>query len=705
MSRRNKAPAACASFLMAASVAAQAESPAPSAPAGELPAVTVRASDDAAGTRGWRTLRSDSALGLNLSRRETPQSISAITQQQIEDFGLASVHDLLDLATGVHVERVETDRTYYTARGFDVTNFQFDGIGMPFINGAQWSDLDTVVFERVDILRGANGLLSSTGNPSATVNFVRKRPTAQLQASAALTVGSWNRRREELDVGGPLSVDGRVRARVVAAHEKGGSWLDRYGIEKTVVSGIVEADLGAGTRLSAGYTQQQGNADSPMWGALPLHFADGGLTNYAASTSTAAGWAWWNNTDRRAHAQLSHQWANGWQLKASALRRTLRSDSQLLYVYGTPERATGLGLFAYPSQFRGDYAQSSADLRASGPFTLAGRSHELLVGANWARESARERSDYGRGIGTPMPDLATWNGSYPKPLFDSGTDGSDFGTRRASLYAAARLNATDRVKVILGANATHVRSSGSNYGVAHEYDRSAVSPYAGITVALGEQLTAYASHTRIFNPQAQVDANRRVLDPIEGRSLEAGLKTEWLDKRLAASLALFRTRQANTAEAAGTFADFQTYYRGIDATATGFEAEITGRLAPGWEVNGGYTQMRLKDDATGADARTFVPRRLLRMALSWRPRALPALTLGVAARWQSAISTVDAGTAIRQGGYALLDLMARYEFDPQWSLAVNVHNATGRKYLTSLYWTQAYYGAPRNVSATLRYAY
>jgi outer membrane receptor for ferric coprogen and ferric-rhodotorulic acid len=666
--------------------------------------VVVTGSDDPAGAVGYRTRRSDSALGFNLQRREIPQSMSVITQTQIEDFGLFSVHDLLALVTGVNVERVETDRTYYTARGFDITNFQFDGVGMPFTNGSQWGDLDTAAFERVDVLRGANGLLSSTGNPSATVNFVRKRPTRDFQASAAVTVGSWNRKRGEADLSGPLNAEGTVRGRLIVAGEKKDSYLDRYGSEKTLLSGAIDADLAPGTRLSVGLLEQHNDARSPMWGALPLHDSNGNPTNYDVSTSTAADWAFWNNRDRRANVELTHELANGWQVKASALRRTLRADSELFYVYGTPDATTGLGLYAYPSQFQGDYAQTTGDVRLTGPYTLGGRKHELLLGAAWGHERASELSNYGQGIGTALPGLAGWDGAYPKPTFDAGTDGSSFDTTRRSLYAATRLNPAEGLKVVLGANATSIHSSGINYGVAHAYDASVVTPYAGVVVDLGDTVSAYASVTRIFNPQTEVDVNHQVLAPIQGRSVEAGLKSEWLDKRLATSFAIFRTQQDNTAQAAGSFSNFQTYYAPVNATATGFEAELTGQLARGWEINGGYTQLRLRDDA-GNEARTFVPRRTLRLATSYRPSAAPPLTLGAAVRHQSAISTVDGTATIRQGSYALLDLMARYDFDPHWSLTVNLNNVTDRKYLTSLYWTQAYYGAPRNVSATLRWTY
>jgi outer membrane receptor for ferric coprogen and ferric-rhodotorulic acid len=123
------------------------------------------------------------ATGLDMSLRETPQSVTILTRPGSSDFGLTNVNDLLAQVTGVNVEKVETDRTYYNSRGFDITNFQVDGIGLPLIWGIQFGDLDTVLFDRVEVVRGANSMMTGTGNPSATINYVRKRPTEDFQAT------------------------------------------------------------------------------------------------------------------------------------------------------------------------------------------------------------------------------------------------------------------------------------------------------------------------------------------------------------------------------------------------------------------------------------------------------------------------------------------------------------------------------------------
>jgi outer membrane receptor for ferric coprogen and ferric-rhodotorulic acid len=672
--------------------------------AATLPAVSVSASGAGDSTGGsYRARRSQTALGLNLSRRDTPQSVSVVTRAQMDDFGLVSVNDVLDQVTGVQVQRVETDRTYYTARGFDVTNFQYDGVGLPFTNGAQWGDLDMALYERVDVLRGANGLLSSTGNPSATVNFVSKKPTRDFTASAALTLGSWNERRGEVDLSGPLDSEGRVRGRLIAVRDSHDSYLDRYHVDRTLLSGMLDVDLTRDTQLSLSYVEQHNDADSPMWGALPLTYSDGTPTDYDVSTSTATDWAWWHNTERRAQATLTQDLGSDWLLKATVMQRRLSSDSDLFYVYGTPNRDTssGSGLYAYPSAFTGSYTQSMTDVRASGPFTLAGRQHELLAGLSWAHEQARERSDYGQGIGDDVPDLSTWNGSTTLPSFDNGTDGSRFNMLRRSAYAATRLSVRDDLKVIVGANATQVSSSGENYGVAHAYDRGRVTPYLGAVLDLTPEVSAYASVTRIFNPQTEVDRTLQVLRPIEGHSTEAGLKSEWLDKRLSASLGVFRTRQNHTASADG-HVGIQQVYREEDATATGYELELSGKPLPGWELNGGWTQLSLHNDE-GDDARTFVPRRTLRVASTWE--LLPALKVGAAMRYQSRVAYSNAADSPTQASYAVVDLMAGYTFSRQWKLDVQLRNVGDKKYLNSLYWDQAYYGAPRNLQATLRYTY
>ena len=75
--------------------------------------------------------KTTTATNLNLTIFETPQTVTAISRSQMNDFMLDKANDVLDYTPGVTVEEVETHRTYYTARGFDIVNFQYDGVGTP----------------------------------------------------------------------------------------------------------------------------------------------------------------------------------------------------------------------------------------------------------------------------------------------------------------------------------------------------------------------------------------------------------------------------------------------------------------------------------------------------------------------------------------------------------------------------------------------
>lgn len=661
---------------------------------------------------GYNVQSTSTANKLDLSPRETPQSISAVTRQQMDDFGLDSINDVLNASTGVTVESIETDRTYYTARGFDVTNFQVDGLGLPFTYGLQDGDIDTAIYDRIDILRGANGLLSSTGNPSATINFVRKRPTAEFQGSVGVTVGSWDNYRLDVDLSGPLNSSGSVRGRAVAAIKEGDSYLDRYSLDKQVFSGIVEADITPTTRLAAGVAYQKNSPQGVLWGALPLYHSDGTATDFDVSTSTAADWSFWDTTDTRVFAELTQSLGEQWVLKATINYGRKKGESELFYVYGTPDRDTGLGLFSYPSAYDDDNRDLFGDLYLAGSFALAGRAHDLVIGANAGRRTTEELSWYGNDIGTPLPALEDWNGDYPKPSFDAFSQGSDFDMRRQSLYATARWNLADSFKLITGANLTHVESSGLSYGTAHDFEDTRTTPFVGTVYDFAPQYSWYASYAKIFNPQVELDADFQVLDPLTGDNLETGIKGEWFDQRLNGSIAVFRTRQNNAAESAGfDTTTGLTYYEGVNAKSTGFELELAGRVAPGWDISTGYTQLRLKGD-DGQDVRTYVPRRIFRLATAYRIPQLPGLRVGATLRWQDDIhrdqDAIDSNgntIVIRQESYALLGLMAGCEFGDRWDATFNIDNVTDEKYVPSLYWDQGYYGAPRNASLTLRYRF
>ncbi len=651
-----------------------------------------------------------SATRLPLSPRETPQTINVVTRTQMDDFRLNNATSLLSAVPGVFVQQVETDRNYYIIRGYDVTNFQVDGVGMPFSTEEQIGDLDMAFYDRVEVLKGANGLLSNTGNPSGTVNFIRKRPKREFSANAGLSYSSFATRRLDIDISSPLNDSGSVRGRLIGAYQKGNSHLDRYGLEKRMLGVIVDADLGDRTTLTLGHTYQRNKSKSPMWGALSLYYTDGSAIDYDVSDSYAPDWAYWNTTDQTSFAELNHDWGGGWKTKGSLTYRKITQDAEQFLATGVPDRETGLGLTTYPTKYDRYEKQWIGDISTTGKYTLGGREHDLMFGVN-ANRSKNYMTSLEAGVGVALPPLFVWDRQFPRPDFANGTETfSDFTVRKTTAFAATRLNLRDDFKVIAGLNYTRATSSGEHYGEPREYKRNKLSPYLGLIYDLNDNYSVYASYTGIFNPQSQVDINGQILPAIEGKNYEIGLKGESADGKINGSIALFRAEQDNTAEY-DTFLDGLSRYKAVNSRSAGFELALQGEVMPGLQVSAGYTHFFSIKDEDGKAVREFVPKNSFTVAASYAVPAVQGLKVGGAVRWQSETRRLQGQTPagddiyLKQKSYAVTDLMASYEVNKNVTVGVNVKNVFDKKYLTSTQWAQGFYAPSRSVGMNVQLKY
>ena len=413
----------------------------------------------------------------------------------------------------------------------------------------------------------------------------------------------------------------------------------------------------------------------------------------------------------RAFAELAHAFGNDWSLRAAFNHQDKDQDSELFYVYGTPDRDTGLGLFAYPSAYAGSTRSRHVDVRASGPLAFGGRRHDAVVGASWADSRVREISWYGNDVGTPLGPGGAFDGRYPKPAFDSDSDGSDFEFRRDALYANVRWDLADTFKLITGANHARVRMAGTGYGTPKDSEVTRTTPFVGAVWDIAAAYSLYASYGGIFAQQTELDASGAPLEAIEGSNLEAGLKGAWLDGRLNASAAVFRVEQDNLARYVGFDVDSgRSVYAGEDARSTGIELEVAGDIGEVWSLSAGWTRLRIEDDA-GDDSRPYVPRTTLRAAAVARVDAVPGLRVGGSVRWQGdiwqpVVLPDGAPARVEQTAYAVVGLMAGYRLRSGWDATLNLDNVTDRRYITSLYSAgQGFYAAPRSVSLTLGYRF
>jgi len=677
----------------------------------QLPAVKVQASSDnvqppTENTHSY-TIRSTTAGSkIALSPKETPQSISVLTRQQMDDFQLNGINDALRQVTGVTVESYDSYATDYTSRGFHITNLQFDGVGIPLIYTAQYGDLDMAMFDRVEVLRGADGLNAETGNPSATVNFIRKRPTYRFQASANVSYGSWDTKRFDVDISGPLNKAGTVAGRLVAVHQDGNSFTDRLKPSKDLLYGVLDINVTPDTLASVGFSYEYNKLDGASWGGLPFLDASGNPLSYGVGASMAPKWAYFNTQEQRAFAELTQQLGRRWTWKTSVNYNDIYNDAKFFYPYGSFD-ADGSGVDSYTSSYVSSNHQMVLDSNVTGKIDLFGRTHDIVFGANFSRSQFSNPSAEGEGDGVPVGYADLLAGNYPEPVFGEATSHINYLDVRRSLYASSRWSLTDRAHVLLGINYTQAASSGSADGSPYDQQSSGSAPYIGLTYDLTREITAYASFTKIFNPQYQLNIDNQLLGPARGRSAEAGIKGAFFDNRLNTSLTVYRVHQSNIATSAGfNPATGNYYYSGGDATSQGVEAEVSGQLTHDWNISAGATILRVTDD-NGQPTQLFIPRKSAHLTTTYRlPWFDHKLTVGSSLRWQSATHYVEEGVGTAtQGAYTVVDFMARYDVNRHFTITGTLNNAFDKKYWSTMEYNYGTYGAPLNGSVNLTWRY
>ncbi|MBK1680949.1 TonB-dependent siderophore receptor [Rhodocyclus tenuis] len=639
----------------------------------------------------------------------------------MEDQGLTQLPEIIQQVAGLSMSQSGnqgSDSTPIYSRGFTVENYQVDGVGHLNSNyAAIFQSNDMVLYDRVEVVRGATGLMNGIGTPSATINLIRKKPTSEFQGYVKAETGSWDRSRVEADVSSALNKAGTLRGRGVIAWQDNDSYIDRLAENKKIVSGIIEADLSPNTLLTTGLSWQQHRARGHSRGGLPLFNSDGTRTNWQRSDSAAATWAYSERENLAAFAALEYRFANDWKLKGTYSYDRSKFDEQLGYAAGgNPDKATGAGVSLYAGRWSGPPTQHSLDVYASGPFTLFERKHDLVFGATVAR-TKQDAESYHLWYVLPVSNIYTWNGASPSQPDTSPKGDFNYTEKTNSAYVTARFKPLDPLSLIVGARTTswedetYNRSyaTGVSSNVKREWSNQ-VTPYAGLVFDLSPQWSVYASYTDIFKPQSSRDASGNYLDPLLGKAYELGSKAELLNGRLNFAGAIYQIEQDNLAVAIpGVLApDGSQAYRPANGTKTrGFELEIGGELARNWQASAAFAR-NLSQDAGGNLLNTNVPQNTLKLFSSYRmPWVGNGLTVGGGVRWQSRtwsdFTSMSGSPRVTQEAYSLVDLMARYEITQQLSAAFNAYNVFDKTYQTSS--SAAYYGEPRNFRLNLTYRF
>ncbi|MGW8202582.1 TonB-dependent siderophore receptor [Sphingomonas bisphenolicum] len=707
------------SFLLSASLAAFGAMPA----AAQAPADAAPVEDEIVVT-GTYTLpnKIDTATGLGLTVQETPQSVSIMTAQRILDQNLISIKDVIVNSVGVSANEVDDVRNNFYARGFEIRNTQVDGVpaAWTLAGGNGETSIDVAIYERVEIVRGATGLLSGAGDPSASVNLVRKHADAtDLTGYVNASIGSWNTWRVSADVGGALTADGRIRARLVGRYEEGESYIDLQKKKKWVLYGVVDADLTDSTLVRVGMSHQDSKPKGATWGALPTFYTDGTTTDLARSQSTAADWTHWNTTNQNIFATIRQDIGDKWNITVNYNRLRTTNSSELLYLYGNVDKATGTIEYSNPYKAEGISIQNSFDAQLKGEVSLFGRDHEVVLGALHS-VLKRHTDNYAAPFPWPtnVPVIGSGGADFDEPTWGTTpTRNEQERIEQTGYYGAFRLNVADPFKIILGGRLSSWNQKGFAWSGPSDYgDDNVFIPYVGALYDVTPDHRVYASFTKIFQPQNLYDRNLNLLDPLDGNAYEIGLKSRFFGDALQTSVALFRIEQDNVGQIGEIITTpsgpQQTYVAAQGVTSKGFEIEATGQPLPGWNLNASYSQFKA-EDGDGVAANTTQPRKLLKVFTTYDlPGALTGLTVGGGVNFRSkayseGLNPVTAAPfRFQQDGYTLVSLMARYAVTEQLQLQANVENLFDKTYYSQMgFFSQYRYGAPRNFTISANYKF
>ncbi|WP_442838847.1 TonB-dependent siderophore receptor [Acinetobacter baumannii] len=383
------------------------------------------------------TVRSNkSATKLDLSLKETPQSVTVITQKQMEDQNLTQALQVIEQTPGVIVEQngvPGSGKMAYYSRGFAIDNIQIDNVPLRAgnIGPSMMSAFDTGVFERVDIVRGSTGLMSGIGDPSATINFGLKKPTDEVKGAIDVSYGTWNRIRSMFDVSGPLNEDKTFRGRAIAIHSEGDHWMDRIGTDTNTLYGALAFDFTPNTTLdlAALYSKNKTHDAAPIGPTLatvsPLT-KEFTIHDISRTDNFASDWTYANAEYLNTFANLEHHFNDRWKTNLNYAYVDFDTDKAYAVLGGDK---TGIRGFYHPEH---DYASidygretndgklHNLDISLTGKFNFLGQEQSFVIGAN-GYQGKLYIPNYGLFKETwGYAPISTWDNFYPEGGFLTG---------------------------------------------------------------------------------------------------------------------------------------------------------------------------------------------------------------------------------------------------------------------------------------------
>jgi iron complex outermembrane receptor protein len=678
----------------------------------QLEAVNIDADSDAERADGpvvgYKASRSMSATRTDTALHETPQSISVVPRDVLEDTASTRLQDALDYAGGVGRANNFGGQglTTFTVRGF--TTGEFYRNGFP-INRGYPNAPDANTVERLEVLRGPATSLYGRGDPGGTFNVVSKQPLAERKITLGSQLNDQGMHRATLDAGGPLSDDGRLAYRLNVLGEGGESFRDDVETERYDIAPVLSWQANDSTRIVFEGDFMRNN-----------HPLDRGLTRYATQRGSASRDtnAWEKDGDNRLHndndmAQLrfEHLLNDDWTLAGGMqwLDGTLKGNA----VEANAAPADGRTLERNFNYRKLEWTDRDYQLNLTGHFDTAGFSHTLLTGVEYEDYDYRsiiQRSS--AAAGTYPIDLYNPVLGQPRPALTRTTTHDQENLKTWAAFIQDQVALTERLKILAGVRLERFEHDYDNYlagaqgwNAAH----TAATPRLGVIYDLSDTLALYANTARSFKPNSGASRDGGGFDPEEGKSYELGLKWEALDGQLSIDAAVYHIVKENvltrdTVDPTYSVAAGEVRSRGLGIT-------IAGNVTPQWRMIGGYAyvdaQVTEDNNLPTGTRLANIPRNSFSLlnTYEFQDGLAKGLGLGVGVKYVDDRAGQTAAQTYTMERYEVVDLLSFYQLNKHVRLNLEVQNLFNESYDEGAFNTYAYPGAPRTVQAGVAYTF
>lgn len=677
----------------------------------ELQATNVTATADLESAQGpvqgYHATRSASATRTDTAIHETPQSISVVSKDVVEDLGATRLQDALDYAGGVGRANNFGGQglTTFTVRGF--TTGEFYRNGFPINRGyPNMPDANTI--ERLEVLRGPATMLYGRGDPGGTFNVVSKQPLAERTVTLGSQLNDQGMKRGTLDASGPLDEEGRLAYRLNVVGEGGETFRDHVETERYGVTPVITWQATDDTKVTFEGDFMRNN-----------HPLDRGLTRFPNQRGTPSRDTFWgdkdagklHNDNNMAQLRFEHALSDNWTLGGGFqwLDGSLKGNAIEANGPGSLG-ADGRTLQRNFNYRKLEWTDKDYQLNLTGHFSTGGFDHTLLTGIEYEDydyKSIIQRSS--AAAGTYPIDIFDPVYGQPRPALTRTPTHDKENLKTYAAFVQDQVALTERLKVLAGARFERFEHDYQNYvGKSWQAADNAVTPRVGVIYDLTDTVAVYADAARSFKPNTGASREGGGFAPEKGKSYEMGIKWEALDRQLSVDAAIYQIEKKNvltTDPVDNTFSVAAGQVR-----SRGFDLNVAGNLTPEWRVIGGYAYVDAevtRDNTLRSGTRLMnIPRNSFSLlnVYEFQDGALKGLGLGAGGKYVDQRAGQTANTAFSMDAYTVVDLLGYYKVNERVRLNLDVKNLFNREYEEGAFGNiYAYPGAPRTVQVGIAY--